>query len=460
MGFSLSELIKRHSSFYYMPDRFLEEISDENLNHISLVSLILWVLGLINIVTAVVRADGDFSGKAAHFIYYGISFATTFIAFIWTRILLQKKDTVDHRIKSLPLYLGMIGMQLAFIMNFWPDGEIFSHYNGFVLLACEGILTGLFFHIYPNLFDLIHLPFIIATFMIEIEQIGLVCASNILVYFVILHILVVYKWANTKEQFMQREKMAALNANLSREIDIAADIQKNFYTCDVSNIYGWELGYYNKAMAGVSGDLFAFYKRENILDGLGIFDVSGHGISSGLLTMLAKNIIEDEFYSNSEESLDQVLYEINDRIIEAKGNVENYLTGILSRLKDNKLEFVNAGHPLPLVYTRKDDNLELFIESPEERYGVIGLKDFPTKYQVESFDFSHGDEMIFYSDGIIDAVNSEGEEFGHQRFMECVKKYVTLKPKDQVNFISEEVRLFQGRAAQKDDVTLIIIKKA
>ena len=128
-------------------------------------------------------------------------------------------------------------------------------------------------------------------------------------------------------------------------------------------------------------------------------------------------------------------------------------------MKDNTLEFVNAGHPLPLVYTKGDDNIELFIESPEERYGVIGLRDFPTKYQVESFDFSRGDEMIFYSDGIIDAVNSEGQEFGRERFMDCVKKYVSLQAKDQVNFISEEVRLFQGKSAQKDDVTLIIIKK-
>ena len=459
MDFSVSGIRKRHFEHYYMPDRFLEEISDENLSHMSLVSLILWILGLANIIFAIVRAEGDFTGKAPHFAYYGIAFITSFVVFIWTQILLRKQVAIDHRLKNLPVCFGMIGMQVCFIMNFWPDGVIFSHYNGFVLLACEGILTGLFVHIYPNLFDLIHLPFIIATFIIEIEQIGIVCASNILVYFAILHTMVVYKWVNTRELFLQREKMAALNANLSKEIDIAADIQKNFYTCDVSDINGWEVGYYNRAMAGVSGDLFAFYKRDTILDGLGIFDVSGHGISSGLLTMLVKNIIEQEFYKNSGRSLDKVMYEINDRVIEAKGNVENYLTGILSRVKDNTLEFVNAGHPLPLVYTKGDDNIELFIESPEERYGVIGLRDFPTKYQVESFDFSRGDEMIFYSDGIIDAVNSEGQEFGRERFMDCVKKYVSLQAKDQVNFISEEVRLFQGKSAQKDDVTLIIIKK-
>lgn len=459
MNFSVSDIRKKHLERYYMPERFLDGLANENLEHISIVSLILFLLGFANIIYAVIVADGNFTGKKAHFIYYGIASGSCFIAFLWSRIILRFFKNIGHRAKTLPYCFGAIGLMISFIMNFWPDGVIFSHYNGFVLLACVEIVTALFFNVYPNVYDLIHFPFIIATFIMEIEQIGVACAFNIIIYFVILHVLSVYKWQNTRARLLQKEKMEELNQNLSREIEIAADIQKNFYSCDVSDVHGWEIGYYNKAMAGVSGDLFDFYKRDAILDGLGIFDVSGHGISSGLLTMLVKNIIQQEFYKNAAHGLDETMYEINNRVIEAKGSVENYLTGILARITDNSMEFVDAGHPLPVVYTKATDCVELFIESPDERYGVIGLKDFPTKYQVERFDFARGDEMVFYSDGIVDALSAEGKEFGRERFLECVKRYVTLKAKDQVNFISEEVRLFQGACPQKDDITLIIIKK-
>ena len=56
----------------------------------------------------------------------------------------------------------------------------------------------------------------------------------------------------------------------------------------------YEIAYYNKAMAGVSGDFYDFYYNNTSLEGFGIFDVSGHGLASGLVTMLAKNIIEEE----------------------------------------------------------------------------------------------------------------------------------------------------------------------
>ena len=95
-------------------------------------------------------------------------------------------------------------------------------------------------------------------------------------------------------------------------------------------------------MMGVAGDLFDFYTDSNSLDGLGIYDISGHGISSGLLTMLVKNIIHNEFYKKENKTLDEILYKSNNRIIEEKGNVENYVTGILMKIKNNDVNFVVA----------------------------------------------------------------------------------------------------------------------
>ena len=64
---------------------------------------------------------------------------------------------------------------------------------------------------------------------------------------------------------------------------MAAVIQQSFFRQDVKNIKKYEVAYFSRPMVGVSGDLYDFYKTGDKLDGLGVFDVSGHGISSGLV---------------------------------------------------------------------------------------------------------------------------------------------------------------------------------
>ena len=85
-----------------------------------------------------------------------------------------------------------------------------------------------------------------------------------------------------------------------KEIELASYVQQSFYNIQLPEFKNFEIAYYNKPMAGVSGDLFDFYYEKDVLNGFGIFDVSGHGISSGLVTMLVKNIIQQEFDNSPE----------------------------------------------------------------------------------------------------------------------------------------------------------------
>ena len=82
---------------------------------------------------------------------------------------------------------------------------------------------------------------------------------------------------------------------LSSEIYQAATIQKTFFHQNFTHFSDWEIACRCVPMAGVSGDMYDFYpskiEGEDSLYGAGIFDISGHGISSGIITLLAKNII-------------------------------------------------------------------------------------------------------------------------------------------------------------------------
>lgn len=251
-------------------------------------------------------------------------------------------------------------------------------------------------------------------------------------------------------------RLARQNLMLEDEIKRASVIQQAFFKHDVSYAKNWDISFYNNPMAGVSGDFFDFYKNGNTLDGFGIFDVSGHGISSGLVTMLVKNIIYQEFYNNSDMDLWEILNKINDRIVEEKGEVENFLTGIIVRFMPDKAELVMAGHPAPLMYKSHSGRCD-YMDKTAESIGAIGMAGAPTFYDSQFVDFTKGDRLFFYSDGVTDVLNDKGEDFGKIRLLRAFAESVDLTAQSQMDYIKEKISRFRGSMPQNDDISMICI---
>ncbi len=257
--------------------------------------------------------------------------------------------------------------------------------------------------------------------------------------------------------FTYETNLQTSNDTLLNEIKMASTIQQNFFKQDTSDLKNYDVIYYSKPMAGVSGDIYDFYKSGTNLDGLGIFDISGHGISSGLVTMLVKNIIHQEFYKNPDMDLWEIMNKINDRVIEEKGDIENYLTGILVRVKENRFEICSAGHPMPIIYHHQTGKCEILKQNSKSS-GAIGIKDFPVFYNSEYFDLEPDDEIILYSDGVTDVSNEDKEKFGMERFIRQIERSGKKSVTNQMNDISEAVERFRGSQIQSDDITVIIVK--
>ncbi len=280
------------------------------------------------------------------------------------------------------------------------------------------------------------------------------CMNISITVFIIIFVILIYTRIVYKiEYYLQRH-----NETLENEIKMAAVIQQSFFRQEVDNIKKYEVAYFSRPMVGVSGDLYDFYKSGEKLDGLGIFDVSGHGISSGLVTMLVKNIIHQEFYKKSKLELWEILDRINDRVIEEKGEIQNYLTGILVRLYEDKFELVDAGHPAPILYKKKTGECS-FVELSKKSVGVIGIADFPVFYESLYFDFDEGDELILYSDGVIDIQNENEEYYGKERLLEAVEANIDKTAAEQVSFIANNIYSFCKNREQNDDITIIVLKK-
>lgn len=244
-----------------------------------------------------------------------------------------------------------------------------------------------------------------------------------------------------------------------KEIELASFVQQSFYNIKLPDFKNFQVAYYNKPMAGVSGDLYDFYFNKDVLEGFGLFDVSGHGISSGLVTMLVKNIINDEFYKGKNLPLDKVMTITNERIINQKGNVENYLTGVLGRVSGNNVEFVNAGHPNVIHYKAKENRLELIKRGESKESGIIGISGFPVNFECVTVPLEKNDMLLLYTDGLTETMNRNREEFGLERLKRTFLKGVELKIEEQIQNIVDEAKTFANRAKVSDDITLLILKK-
>lgn len=340
----------------------------------------------------------------------------------------------------------------------------YSGFHFFILLI--GLLPFLVFGSNFNLsvvFTLITSTVFVVLENIEITPIYVV-SSNVVkairffnIFFSVAMILII-NLIYTFIVYVVEKNLEQKNRKLDNEIKMASVIQQSFFKQDVTNLKGVDIAYYSRAMAGVSGDIYDVYRNGDEIEGVAIFDVSGHGISSGLVTMLVKNIIEQEFTNNRDLELWEILNNINDRVIEEKGDIENYLTGILVRYLGDKLEIAIAGHPNPIFY-QKSSGRCVFFEPIKESVGAIGIPELPVFYTSDYIDFEPGDEIILYSDGVCDVVNNENISFGADRLLKTVKCVIDNDAAGQIENISKQIKMFRGTKHQNDDITVIVLKK-
>lgn len=272
---------------------------------------------------------------------------------------------------------------------------------------------------------------------------------------VIVAITLVYSSLTHKTE----KQLNSSNVKLNSEIELAAKIQQNFLPQVGFEDFEWELSFYNSPMAGVSGDVYDIFSQEEKLQGFNLSDVSGHGISSGMITMLVNTIIKKEFYRIPNASLEEITDRINNKLIKEKGEIHHYLTGILVKTGENgHIDYLNAGHPYPILY-RKEKNTYEVLERNKDGYGPIGLKDLPVVFKSQFADLKSGDELVLYTDGISEAMNKHKEQFGIVRLAEAIVESNEASLYNQIQFVLSKLNNFTEDAEQDDDITIMILKK-
>lgn len=272
----------------------------------------------------------------------------------------------------------------------------------------------------------------------------------------------------TEELFQANQQLQQVNTALEeanyraqRDLKMAEFVQTSFYPAFLPPLEGWDVAYAFEPMAGVSGDLYDFYIDENRLLGAGLFDVSGHGIASGLVAMLAKSVVYRQFMDGKDIPLGEVMKRIDEKLISEKGNIENYLTGILLRFTDDRVEYVNAGHP-DLLYRSGRTGAVKAVESRqgESRGRFIGLEGLSEGYRSLRFPIHSGDTLLVYSDCLVEAKNAEGVEFGNERLKETLSRAPAKDGAAAVrDYILGQFKTFLAGEEPKDDLTILVMIK-
>lgn len=263
----------------------------------------------------------------------------------------------------------------------------------------------------------------------------------------------------TKELSESNERLEYADRMAKKDMQLAVYVQKSFYPKKAPDVDGWDIAYLFRPSAGVSGDLYDFYTEGRTLKGISLFDVSGHGIASGLVTMLAKTIISQEFASGGDEKLSEVMASVSEHVAAAKGEIENYLTGILLRVKGDYVTYVNGAHPSMLYHAAGGSVLPVAAPGKQPQGPVVGIAGLGSDYGSLSFKMKAGDAVVLFTDCLTESKNEEGEMFGEENIMNVLKTQNGKTAGEKVMALQNALKDFTGEKPLNDDLTIIVLQK-
>ncbi|MDX2427285.1 MAG: SpoIIE family protein phosphatase [Xanthomonadales bacterium] len=256
-----------------------------------------------------------------------------------------------------------------------------------------------------------------------------------------------------------------------KEMEIGRQIQAGFLPNSLPALENWELASSFVAAREVAGDFYDVFKL-NTLPHLAIVigDVCDKGVGAALFMTLFRSLIRaSSLYGNvcsslvdaesgsasitAGEVLQNSLLTTNRYIATTHAGSSMFASVFFGLLDTDsgELHYVNAGHESPIIFRQNGETEVLDITG-----GVIGL--FPAaQYAVEAVTLNKGDLIFAYTDGVNEAKNPQGEQFGESRIMETTDPQDT-SPDKFLSMILDAIYEFRGVAEQSDDITMLALK--
>ena len=251
---------------------------------------------------------------------------------------------------------------------------------------------------------------------------------------------------------------ASEKKRLDHDLDIARDIQRTLLPAEPPSVNGFEISGINAPAHQVGGDYFDYIKVDDERLGVAIADVSGKGVPASLIMAICRSVLRSQAVQNPSPA--DVLQKVNRQLYpDIKEDMFISMAYvILDHAHNGAVTLARAGHDAPLLYRRETETVES-IKPPGLVLGIDSGSVFDRLTNNFNVSLARGDCLILYTDGVTEALDNNGDEFGIERTIKAVRASAMNGAQAVVTRLIDDVRDFVGSNSQNDDITLIVIRK-
>jgi serine phosphatase RsbU (regulator of sigma subunit) len=238
-------------------------------------------------------------------------------------------------------------------------------------------------------------------------------------------------------------------ALFAHDVSDAGRIQGALLPPDVRAGAGFEIAASSIPCQKIGGDFVDYFDLPGGMFGFAVGDIAGKGPPAALLAGLLQGVFEG--HAAMAWSPARMLAHVNDVLLRRPGEARfaTLVYGVIT--PDGRLTYCNAGHQPPLLVGR-DSHRRL------ETGGLIAGAFEDATFDQEHLQLQSGDVVVVFTDGVTEAVDEAGEEFGAKRVLACFEDQQHLPASEQLDRLFESLRRFTGKVPQRDDLTALVLR--
>jgi sigma-B regulation protein RsbU (phosphoserine phosphatase) len=251
---------------------------------------------------------------------------------------------------------------------------------------------------------------------------------------------------------IKREELQKAYALLDRELKTVADVQLGLLPAQMPQIQGFEVVTHYQPARRAGGDYFDFFALPGKRWGVLVADVSGHGAPAAVLMAMTRVMLHT---SGTLMPPEQALEDLNKNL--CKNIFSSHFVTCWYGVLDpgtQTFTFASAAHPEPVIF---EPELGRVYGCNTEGGMPLGL-DATAQYTASSITLKNGSVLVLYTDGISEAFNNAGQEFGLARLMDVVESHGVDSPAHLCEEILAAVDVHRGSVEINDDTTLVILR--
>ncbi len=239
---------------------------------------------------------------------------------------------------------------------------------------------------------------------------------------------------------------------LDRELEIARSIQMGWLPSRGPDLPDFDIAGRCVPAKEMSGDYFDFVSIDPDTVGFVIGDVSGKGVPAALTVLMIRSSLRMEAENNRPP--EYLMNRINKMLVQDT-EADMFVTLFYGKLSTSRrqLTYTNAGHDFPLLYRFATGEFD-FLEST----GLLAGMFENTEYEQRTVQLEPGDIIVFYSDGVTDAINSSGDKYRLEKLKEAIVEHREKTSEEMIDQILLDVGNFSRDRDQFDDMTLVVMK--